>query len=117
MSQKIVSDIGPSWCNPLPDAQRWAYEMAQLARSSLTGQIEAHVWPYRYPNEYLSVDLFGRDGGDMPITIATGFDATDYSFGDLETTCFYVTDMAEALLMATLLINELGATITMPTRQ
>ncbi|WP_420170751.1 hypothetical protein ACN99C_26715 (plasmid) [Pseudomonas alloputida] len=115
MSQKIVSDIGPSWCKPLPDTKRWAYEMAQLARSSMKGPIEARVWPYRYPNEYLSVDLFdGKD--DLSITIATGFDATDYSFGDLETTCFHVVDMAEALLMATLLINELGATIIMPSR-
>ena len=117
MSQKIVSDVGPSWCKPLPETKRWAYEMAQLARSTMVGQVEARVWPYRYPNEYLSVDMLGANGGDMSVTIATGFDKTDYCFDDLETTCFHVTDMAEALLMATMMLNELGATVVLPDRQ
>lgn len=112
-----ASDIGPSWSKVLPEVELWACKMAELARSKMAGKIIASVWPYRiHRTEYLSVDMTGQDGGDMNITIATGADRTDYSFEDLETTCFDVPDMTEALTMVSRFLHAVDATISLAAR-
>jgi len=113
----ITSDIGPSWSKVLPEVELWASKMAELARSKMAGNISVSVWPYRlHRTEYLSVDMTGQDGGDMSITIATGADRTDYSFDDLETTCFDVPDMTEALTMVSRFLHAADATISLAAR-
>lgn len=113
---KVVSNIGPSWCTLLPDVDRWATELAVLAKADMQGQIEALVWPYRLSGvEYLSVDMKGTDGGDFSITFGTGYvDSTDYDFDNLAgNSCFDVPDMTEALCMAAVLLAKLSATATL----
>lgn len=113
----ITSDIGPSWSKVLPEVELWASKMAESARSKMAGNISASVWPYRiHRTEYLSVDMTGQDGGDMSITIATGAGRTDYSFDDLETTCFDVPDMTEALTMVSRFLHDAEATISLAAR-
>jgi hypothetical protein len=83
----------------------------------MAGNINATVWPYRlHRTEYLSVDMIGLDGGDMSITIATGADRIEYSFDDLERTCFDVPDMTEALTMVSRFLHAADANISLAAR-
>lgn len=110
--KKILSDVGPSWCKYLPDVERWASELAALARIDMQGQVEALVWPYRLSEvEYLSIDMKGTDGGDLSITFQVGcVEATEYDFGNLAgNTCFFAPDMTEALSMTAVLLDKLSA--------
>jgi len=118
---KVVSDIGPSWSRLLPDAKRWACEIAALARGDMEGQILASIWPYRdYGDkgcEMLSVDMVGSKGGDFTLTFGAGrVDRTDYGFSDLRKTCFQVPDLTEAFSLAAMVIDQLAATVTLPNR-
>lgn len=93
---KVLSDVGPSWCTFLPEVDRWATELATLARADMQGQIEALVWPYRLcGDEYLSVDMKGAESGDLSITFGVGgVESTEYDFDNLAgNTCFNVPDM------------------------
>lgn len=113
-TEQIKSDLGPSWSKVLPEVELWAAQMAELARSKMAGNISATVWAYRlHRTEYLSIDMTGQDGGGMSITLATGADRTNYSFDDLETTCFDVPDMTEALAMASRFLNAAAATLSL----
>ncbi|QTF59100.1 hypothetical protein [Stutzerimonas frequens] len=115
--EQIKSDLGPSWSKVLPEVELWAAQMAELARSKMAGDIRATVWAYRlHRTEYLAIDLIGQGGGDMSITLATGADRTDYSFDDLETTCFDVPDMTEALTMVSRFLHAADATISLTVR-
>ncbi|NVL48643.1 hypothetical protein F2S72_01375 [Pseudomonas syringae pv. actinidiae] len=122
MTEKItVSSVGPSWCCLLPEAHRWANEMAVLVKAEMKGQIAALVWPYRTDgdqgNEMLTVDLAGSEGGDFSITFGTGCAIdTDYGFADLRQTSFHVPDLTEAMSMASLLLEKLSATVRLPSR-
>ena len=108
------SDIGPSWSKPLPDVARWASRMAVLARSKMTGRIVGRISPYRLAGvEYLTVDLMGQLSGDMSVTISTGSQSTDYSFDDLERTCFEVPDMTEGLTMISLFLRDANAMVSL----
>jgi hypothetical protein len=118
---KLLSNVGPSWCKFLPDVERWATELAMLAKTDLQGNISACVWPYRdYGDkgcEFLSVDMIGSEGGDFTVTFGTGcVDSTDYGFSDLRKTCFQVPDLTEAFSMAAVLLEKLSATVTLPNR-
>lgn len=113
-TEQIKSDLGPSWSKVLAEVELWAAQMAELARSKMTGNINATVWAYRlHRTEYLAIDMTGQDGGGMSITLATGADRTNYSFEDLQTTCFEVPDMAEALTMASRFLHAADATISL----
>ena len=112
--EKIVSDVGPSWFKALPEVELWASRMAELARSKMEGPINASVWPYRLDGtEYLSIDMVGQAGGDMSVTISTGAQCTDYGFEDLESTCFDVPDMTEALTLTSLFLRDAGAKVSL----
>lgn len=116
-----ISSVGPSWCRLHPDIERWATEVATLARGDLQGKIMASVWPYRgngtHGAEMLTVDLTGAKGGDFNLTFRTGRVArTDYAFSDLRTTCFEVPDLTEAFSMAALLLEKLSASVKLPSR-
>ncbi|MHC5195182.1 hypothetical protein ACYSUW_15605 [Pseudomonas frederiksbergensis] len=116
----VLNEVGPSWCKFLPDVDRWAAELASLAKADMQGQIEALVWPYRLGgDEYLSVDLKGTEGGDLSITFGVGgVKSTDYDFDNLAgNTCFHVPDMTEALSMTVALVEKLSATVTQLNRQ
>lgn len=111
--EKIVSDIGPARSKVLPEVEVWASRMSELARLKLDGPIKASVWAYRLnETECLSIDLVGQSGGDMSVTISTGVHRTNYSFNDLEATCFEVPDMTEALLMASIFLRHAGAQVS-----
>jgi hypothetical protein len=119
---KVLSDVGPSWCKFLPDVERWAAELAVLAKADLQGRISASVWPYRDNGdkgcEMLSVDMVGSEGGDLSITFGTGYvSRTDYDFNNLAgNTCFQVPDLTEAFSLAAVLLDKLSATVTLPNR-
>ncbi|NMY13744.1 hypothetical protein HBO38_36160 [Pseudomonas veronii] len=116
----LLSDVGPSWCKFLPDVNRWAAELAALARADMQGEIEALVWPYRLGgDEYLSVDMKGVEGGDLSITFGVGgVESTEYDFDNLAgNTCFNVPDMTEALSMTVVLMEKLSATVVLHNRQ
>jgi hypothetical protein len=116
----VLSDVGPSWCTFLPEVDRWATELAALARADMQGQIEALVWPYRLRgDEYLSVDMKGAEGGDVSLTFGIGgVDVTEYDFDNLAgNTCFNVPDMTEALSMTVELMEKLSATVILLNRK
>lgn len=116
----LLSDVGPSWCTFLPEVDRWAEELAALAKADMQGHIEALVWPYRLGgDEYLSVDMKGAEGGDMSITFGVGgVKSTEYDFDNLGgNTCFNVPDMTEALSMTVALLGKLSTTVTLLNRQ
>lgn len=113
----VTSYIGPSSSKVLPEVETWASRMAELARSKMTGNISASVWPYRINStEFLSVDMIGDCGRGMSITFETGTAEANYSFDDLETSCFEAPDMTEALTMAARFLQAAGATISLPAR-
>ena len=121
--EKILSDAGPSWCKFLPDVERWATELAALARADMQGQICASVWPYRDKgnsgNVYLSVDMIGAEGGDLSITFGVSdVCSTEYDFNNLAgNSCFNVPDLTEAFCLAAALLETLSATVRLPTRR
>jgi hypothetical protein len=116
----VLSDVGPSSCTFLPEVDRWAAELAALAKADMQGQIEALVWPYRLGgDEYLAVDMRGTGGGDLSITfVVGGVKTTEYDFDNLAgNSCFSVPDMTEALSMTVALVEKLSATVMLLNRQ
>jgi len=106
-----IGNFDPDRIESPHGVELWVTQMSDLARSKMAGQIIALVWPYRQSSsEYLAVEMLGRDGGEMSITFLTGQPVTQYSFDDLETTCFEVVDMNEALAMVDRFLGAAGAT-------
>jgi hypothetical protein len=95
-----------------PGVELWAVQMSALARSKMSGRITALVDVYQHAsNIYLAVDMIGSETGDMSVILLTGQLATNYSFNDLETTCFEVVDMAQARQMVGQLLHTLGISL------
>lgn len=118
---KVLNDIGPCGGALHPAVSRWSRELSAIARSAMTGPVTACVWPYRdsggHGYEMLAVDMRGADGGDFSITFGTGcVENIDYDFGLVAgDSCVQVPDLTDALTIAAILIDDLSASVTLPT--
>lgn len=105
-----VSVSGPCSFNPLPEVEAWVEKMAELANQKMSGPVRAAVWPFRVGDlEFISVDMFGEAGGSMSLTFSTGAERCDYGIDDVE-----CPDMTEALVMASLLVRAVEASVCLP---
>ncbi|WP_456293275.1 hypothetical protein [Pseudomonas sp. AK106] len=105
---KLTGNPDPKGIELQPGVELWATQMSALVRSRMSGKITVLVDEYKHASRiYLAVDMAGTEDGDFSITFLTGQTATDYCFGDLETTCFDVVDMAHARLMIEQLLSVL----------
>lgn len=105
---KQTGDPDPERIELQPGVDLWAAQMSALARSKMSGKITALVDVYEHASStYLAVDMIGSESGDMSVTLLAGQQATNYSFNDLETTCFDVVDLTHAWLMAGQLLDAL----------
>ena len=94
------------------EIHEWARHVASLARESLTGNITAHVSPYRHgDHEHLSCDLQDEMSEYYPITLITGA-AHDFSTSPMGTDAC-VPDMSEAMHMAGMVIELLNARVSL----
>jgi hypothetical protein len=106
---KLIGNPDPEGIELQPGVELWATQMSALVRSRMSGKITVLVDEYQHASRiYLAVDMVGTEDGDFSITFLTGQKVTDYCFGDLETTCFDVVDLAHARLMIEQLLCVLG---------
>lgn len=105
-----IGNLDPDRIESPYGVELWVAQMSDLARSKMAGQIIALVWPYMHSSrDYLAVEMLGTGGGEMSLTFLTGQSVTKYSFDDLETTCFEVMEMDEALEIVDLFLSATGA--------